>query len=941
VNDPSFSQLPTKRTPANKSAEVAGDLQPLDEYDDQFGELAVASGLITRKRLQDAFECRGPLQSLSQVLVEEGDVSTADRHAIEQLLGSGKSLHSGKSPSDSSENSTVSTPGKVDTANIKVKLPERAPRRANFGDYEILDKIAQGGMGVVFKARQITLNRLVALKTIRSGSLADEEQIQRFYSEAEAAGKLDHPHIVPVFEVGKTQGQHFFSMAFVDGPSLHAEVKTAPLEVAEAASIMQTVALAVQFAHDNDIIHRDIKPQNILLDQRRQPRVTDFGLAKHLLDDSHLTEAGLILGTPNFMAPEQAAGQSHLATASADIYSLGATFYFMMTGRPPFQAASTAETIRQVLETEPAPPRRLNPAIPRDLETICLKCLRKSPSQRYETAAALAEDLERWAKNEPILARRASLAQKAWLWSKRRPAVVSSVAVLLITALIALGVVESKNAANRAAIATAELDNDQKRANALVESVLTAPPAGLPYAMELLSPLQAESLPILQERFADPEIDPTQQLHAAFALAKFGDAQTDLLVAAAATVPEEECGNLIAALSGDREAVQLLRQEAAKIKSTEQPDWTKLARLAIVALYLGDSSTAVDMCQQRPDPIQRTVFIETLGHWHGSPLLLAKAIQNEANAALQYAAIAGVAQADSISPQDRAPLQQLLTALYTDTKEPAVRSAAAFALRRIGVSPPTAPVQTDRWRVNSVGMTLVKIPPGTFQRKIAAADSEAVQQVTISRPFWMSTRETLNVHFAEYREEMDQPPAATNDLEKPILDISWNHAVMFCNWLSRKEGLEECYEQGATAWFWEWDLSANGYRLPTEAEWEHACRATSTTDFAHGNDHGLLHRYAILREKNVWPGGVRLPNAFGLFDMSGNTYEWCFDQWASTYPDAEALVDPQGPSGDTTQRVIRGGAHSHSEYSLKSETRNHSDSGRGASMVGFRVVRSR
>ena len=239
-------------------------------------------------------------------------------------------------------------------------------------------------MGVVYKARQQSLNRTVALKVIRSAEFADDEQVKRFYSEAEAAAKLDHPGIVPVFEVGEANGQHFYSMAFVDGQSLHARIKDeGPLPAKAAASLMKSVAEAVQFAHDHGIVHRDIKPQNILLDEDGKPKITDFGLAKHIHADSDLTATGQVMGTPSYMAPEQAAGAVEKIGPASDVYALGATLYFLLTGRAPFQAASTVETIRQVIDTEPVPPRKLNPDIPRDLETVCLKCLRKESLNRY------------------------------------------------------------------------------------------------------------------------------------------------------------------------------------------------------------------------------------------------------------------------------------------------------------------------------------------------------------------------------------------------------------------------------------------------------------------------------------------------------------------------------------------------------------------------------
>lgn len=283
-------------------------------------------------------------------------------------------------------------------------------QRLRVGDYEILGEIARGGMGVVYKARHISLGRIAALKLIKSGSLADESEVRRFEVEAQAAAGLDHPGIVPVYEVGRQENQHYMAMAFVDGQSLWQLVKNAPLPPHDAARIMHQVAQAIQYAHERGIIHRDIKPQNILLSQDGIPKVTDFGLAKKQVGDSSLTATGQVLGTPSYMPPEQAAGKTAEIGVASDVYSLGATLYCLLTGRPPFQAATPVDTLIQVMEHDPVALRQLNSAIPRDLEMICLKCLRKDPQQRYASAAALADDLDRALKGELI-----SASQSRWV----------------------------------------------------------------------------------------------------------------------------------------------------------------------------------------------------------------------------------------------------------------------------------------------------------------------------------------------------------------------------------------------------------------------------------------------------------------------------------------------------------------------------------------------
>ena len=318
-----------------------------------------------------------------------------------------------------------------------------------FGDYELHEEIARGGMGVVYRARQVRLNRQVALKMIRAGKFSSGTEIQRLRLEAEAAAQLDHPAIVPVFEVGEHEGLHYFTMAFVDGAPLSEKLNQGPLPARVAAQLIKTVARAVAFAHEKGVIHRDLKPGNILIDQAGLPRVSDFGLAKQVMSDNQLTTTGQILGTPSYMPPEQAEGNLDQVGRASDIYSLGAVLYATLTGRPPFQAATPIETLRQVVDQQPVAPRRLNPSIPRDLETICLKCLEKKPASRYATAAAMAQDLKCYLDGRPISARPVSALERCWRWAWRRPD--------LSLALLALGVLIS-------AVSVAALIQEQRHA---------------------------------------------------------------------------------------------------------------------------------------------------------------------------------------------------------------------------------------------------------------------------------------------------------------------------------------------------------------------------------------------------------------------------------------------------------------------------------------------
>ena len=323
-----------------------------------------------------------------------------------------------------------------------------------FGDYELIDEIARGGMGVVYRARQVSLNRPVAVKMILAGQLASQADVQRFHAEAEAAANLDHPNILPIYEVGTHEGQHYFSMKLIEGGSLSGvRSQDSGVGINEKVEILVKVCRAVHFAHQRGIIHRDLKPANILLSFSGKPEaffaknasglplnecvpyVIDFGLARRVEGDSALTQTGAIVGTPSYMAPEQARAEKQLSTG-VDVYALGAILYELLTGEPPFKGATQLDTILQVLEHDPADPRTLNPSADRDLSVIALRCLEKEPANRYTSAEALAEELERWLTNEPIQARKSSVQYRMVKWAGRHPIAVSlrflAIAILLI-----------------------------------------------------------------------------------------------------------------------------------------------------------------------------------------------------------------------------------------------------------------------------------------------------------------------------------------------------------------------------------------------------------------------------------------------------------------------------------------------------------------------------
>src|SRR5216110_387897 len=345
----------------------------------------------------------------------------------------GGAVAGGDHPGRPASSMPATTPD--DVAPASQKTARAAELLGELGDYELLDEVGRGGQGVVFRARQKSLNRIVALKVISLGQWASKVHLRRFRLEAEAAARLEHPGIVPIHEVGERDGSCYFSMKFVEGGQLDEVARREPMPPRRAAELIAKVARTVHYAHEHGILHRDIKPGNILLDAKGEPHLTDFGLARLVETESTVTRTMEVLGTPSYMAPEQAVGNNARVTSATDIYGLGAVFYQLLTGHPPFAGGTTYETIKLLLDTEPRQPRLLNPKIDRDLSTICLKCLEKDPKRRYSSALALAEDLERWLRHEPIQARHTGVFARGGKWMRRNPT-----SALLTASLLALAV---------------------------------------------------------------------------------------------------------------------------------------------------------------------------------------------------------------------------------------------------------------------------------------------------------------------------------------------------------------------------------------------------------------------------------------------------------------------------------------------------------------------
>ncbi|HQR05804.1 MAG TPA: serine/threonine-protein kinase [Gemmatales bacterium] len=395
-----------------------------------------------------------------------------------------------------------------------------------FGDYELLEEIARGGMGVVFKSRQISLNRLLALKMILSGQLASPDAIHRFRQEAQEAANLDHPNILPIHEVGEYQGQQYFTMKLVSGGSLAQQVEKYRGNPRPIARLIEIIARAVHYAHRRGILHRDLKPSNILLDTDGQAFVSDFGLAKRFdskdTPGQYPTVSGAILGTPNYMAPEQAKAEKSL-TVAVDVYGLGAILYELLTGQPPFCASNPLDTIRKVIEDELPHPSTFDKTIDKDLIVIAVKCLTKDPKKRYISAEELADELDRWSKGEPIHARPAGLAERIVKWGKRRPAVaalVGGITLAVLSLVIGLWVYNYQVEVNRRV----------SQATMLVNYLATTDTMNVPRIIEDIIPVKDLAEPLLLKIESENSLGTRPNLHARLALLRIDQTKTKQLL---------------------------------------------------------------------------------------------------------------------------------------------------------------------------------------------------------------------------------------------------------------------------------------------------------------------------------------------------------------------------------------------------------------------------
>lgn len=824
--------------------------------------------------------------------------------------------------------------------------------------YEVLEILGRGGMGIVYKARHIQLKRLVALKMLLHGDFASQHQLARFLVEGEALARLRHPHIVQVFEAGEQDGRPFLALEYVDGGTLRDRLQQQCFTPAEAAELTEQLARAIHHAHLQGIVHRDLKPANVLLESMVRgpasdatavhhgprtldyglPKITDFGLARYTEGASGLSLAGQVMGTPAYMAPEQARGEANAGPA-VDIYALGIVLYELLAGRVPFSGDSGVDIIKKVCDEEPLPPSRLNSAIPSDLETICLKCLHKDSEQRYDSALALAEDLQRWRNGEPITARPVGRVEYALKWMRRKPALAGLVTIsaLFLAAMIvgpsvaALRLQQERNRTDAA--------ERQRRAD-LVRAVQSALPDSLPWMLETLAPARDEVIPQFRTQLAAATDDDSRRRFA-IALTLLGDPQIETLAGLAVNTPAPTSRILSLAFQAlpHIEARAALHQRA--VQTTNR---IHQARYAILLLELGDLKLALDLLRALPDPTSRATLINEFQNWHGSlgqlPDLLDTCQDGDCQSGL-CAAIGGVDPA-SVSLDTRAALIQVLQRLYQETEDSGTHAASAWALRRWGHSPPNPTMQVRSgergWFTNSLGMKLIRMPAGTMpvSRGVfvnAQSCYMADCEVTIAQ-FRSFLAETANAQ-GERPEPWPGPePGRAGDDHIPIHNISRHQAFLFCNWLSQREGRRPCYRRlqpKGTKWLC--DPEEDGYRLPTEGEWEYGCRCQARTMWAFGDDPRWLPQYAWVDAVHPAVGGSRLPNRWGFFDMMGNLWEACWTAKEAVLPGVYTLP---AHATDTGVEAASGGGCDSGIHNCRPESRV--SAGWRQSMLTIRVL---
>jgi hypothetical protein len=828
-------------------------------------------------------------------------------------------------------------------------------------DYLILDRLGRGGMGVVYRAWQRRVRRLVALKVIQAEWWGESTEAShhaaevRLRNEAEALAQLEHDHIVPIYDVGHADGLVYFSMRLIPGRSLAALVRSdGPLPPKRAAAYLEPIARAVQYAHARGVLHRDLKPANIMVDEDDRPYLIDLGLCKSLEATDYTSGDGRPLGTAEYMPPEQARGDKHVGFVG-DVYGLGAILFTLLTGSPPFTGSSPAVVLRKVLDEDPAwPPERDQP-VGRELKAICLKCLEKDPSRRFPSAGALAEALRRYLADEPTGITLPGPWTRLARTVRRNPWRAAAVGLAVSTVLIAA--MAWVQAARRAS----------QTADRLVADLATIPLADLPRKIRELECDRGRVEPRLRALIRSHPADPELRTRVAMALLPTEPSRAlELADRLLACGPEEH--RVIREALRDRWVEIAPRLRAVHDDPGSDPGRRTRAAAALIALGPGTAAATAEAAERAwsllrlaPVPDPRVELLDWLVRSKVEPATLAGRLEHEPDPSVRRSILLALAEVgDGRPPAGSSPgLPARMVALYRDDPDPGIHSSLVYLLRRWGLRSEQERIDTGRagrprghrrWLVTAMGQTLAVIDPadatpGAFtggpRRRFAIATTETT--IGQYRRYDPDHRRRAEGHHVS-------PPT---DPDLPADAVSYDDAARFCNWLSQQNGLppeQWCYVPGPAAGSMVLAPDAHcrrGYRLPTIQEWKWAARAGTTTDRYFGQSLGHAADYAWFNrnsDNHAEPAGRKRPNDYGLFDALGNLLEWC----TNPDPPHDENCDCRAARGADCRKVrfvsMRGGSFYQPEggltvtaYSPTLDRRSPEEAWR---YIGFRIARS-